>query len=301
MTAAEPDWLDLRRPVDDAARQKSLHLIDHAVARLSAEAESDEKRLLAIDIGAGTGNSALWFDAALRARLPDWELNWILLDSDQASLDYAAAALPHARTICAPIAGLPTLSSELLAASEFHGSRLLLTCSALLDVLTETDLTAVVRSLDDHDGLGLFLLSIVDGWELDPDHPSDAVIDAAFTAHQHRDGRLGHHAPERLMDLARRHGLTAVEGPSPWRLAAPADRTFLNRFLSERLDAAVDERPGLSAVAEDWWTQRQKQLGSGLSVRVDHLDVLIDAVGRACERETPTVRAITTPTGTETT
>ncbi|SDS90646.1 hypothetical protein SAMN04489752_2819 [Brevibacterium siliguriense] len=301
MTAAEPDWLDLRRPVDDAARQESLHLLDDAVARLSNGTEPNPKTLLAIDIGAGTGNSALWFDAALRARLPDWELNWILLDSDQASLDLAATALPHARTICAPISALPTLSTELLAASEFRESKLLLTCSALLDVLTEADLTAVVRSLDDHDGIGLFLLSIVDGWELDPDHPSDAVIDAAFTAHQHRDGRLGHHAPERLMDLARRHGLTAVEGPSPWRLAAPADRTFLNRFLSERLDAAVDEHPALSAVAQDWWTQRQEQLGSGLSVRVNHLDVLIDAVGRACGGETPTVRAITPPTGTKAT
>ncbi len=299
MTAAESDWLDLRRPVDDAARRESLHLLDHAVARLSAETESNTKSLLAVDIGAGTGNSALWFDTALRTRLPDWEINWILLDSDQASLDLAATALPHARTICAPIAAFPTLSAELLSASEFHGSQLLLTCSALLDVLTETDLIAVIRSLKDHDGLGLFLLSIVDGWELDPVHPYDAVIDAAFTAHQHRDGRLGHHAPERLMRLARRHGLTAVEGPSPWRLAAPADRTFLSRFLSERLDAALDEDPALATAARDWWSQRQAQLDSGLSVRVDHLDVLIDSVGRARGREPPTVRATTPPTGTE--
>ncbi|MGM0698691.1 MAG: hypothetical protein ACQEVD_07575 [Actinomycetota bacterium] len=299
MTAAEPGWLELRRPIDDAARQESLHLLDHAVARLSAETEPDTKSLLAIDIGAGTGNSALWFDTALRTRLPDWEINWILLDSDQASLDLAATALPHARTICTPIVALPTVSAELLSASEFHGSQMLLTCSALLDVLTETDLIAVVRTLKDHDGLGLFLLSIVGGWELDPVHPHDAAVDAAFTSHQHRDGRLGHHAPERLMNLARRHGLTAVKGPSPWHLTAPADRTFLARFLSERLDAACEEDPALAAAARDWWTQRQAQLDSGLIVRVDHLDVLIDPTGRARERENPTVRMTTPAVGTE--
>lgn len=299
MTAAEPDWLDLRRSVDDAARQESLHLLDDAVARLRYGAESNTKSLLAIDIGAGTGNSALWFDAALRARLPDWQINWILLDSDQASLDLAATALPDARTICAPISALPTLSAELLSASDFQGSQLLLTCSALFDVLTEADLTAVIRTLTDHDGLGLFLLSIVGGWELDPSHPHDAAIDAAFTAHQHRDGRLGHHAPEHLMSVARRHGLTAFEGPSPWRLSVPEDRTFLNRFLSERLEAAVEEDPALAAAAQDWWSQRLAQLDSGLRVRVDHLDVLIDAVDRG--RQTPAVRAATPPTGTEVT
>ena len=299
MTAAEPDWLDLRRPADDEARQESLHLLDDAVVRLRDGTESNSKSLLAIDIGAGTGNSALWFDAALRARLPDWQINWILLDSDQASLGLAATALPHARTICAPIDALPTLSTELLTTSEFQGSKLLLTCSALLDVLTETDLTAVVRSLTDHNGLGLFQLSIVGGWELDPPHPHDAGIDAAFTAHQHRDGRLGHHAPERLISLARRHGLTALDGPSPWRLAAPDDRTFLSRFLSERLEAACEEDPALAAAARDWWSQRQAQLDSGLRVRVDHLGVLIDATDRG--RETPTVRATTPPTGTEVT
>ena len=269
------------------------------VARLRDGTESNSKSLLAIDIGAGTGNSALWFDAALRARLPDWQINWILLDSDQASLGLAATDLPHARTICAPIDALPTASTELLTTSDFQGSQLLLTCSALFDVLTEADLTAVIRTLTDHDGLGLFLLSIVGGWELDPTHPHDAGIDAAFTAHQHRDGRLGHHAPDRLISLARRHGLTAFEGPSPWRLSAPEDRTFLNRFLSERLEAAVEEDPALAAAARDWWSQRQAQLDSGLRVRVDHLDVLIDATDRG--RQTSTVRATTPPTGTEVT
>ena len=287
MTAAEPDWLDLRRPVDDAARQESLQLLDDAVARLRDGTEPGTKSLLTIDIGAGTGNSSQWFDAVLRARLSDWEINWVLLDSDETSLDLAAAALPHARTVCAPIAALPALSTELLSASEFQGSKLLLTCSALLDVLTETDLTAVVRTLTDHDGLGLFLLSLVGGWTLEPAHPHDAAIDAAFTAHQHRDGRLGHHAPEHLMSLARRNGLTAVEGPSPWRLEAPADRTFLSRFLSERLDAAVDEDPALAEAAQAWWTQKQSQLDSGLRVRVDHRDVLIDAAESAREQETP--------------
>lgn len=301
MTAAEPGWLDLRRPVDDAARQESLPLLDDAVARLNTEAESNQRSLLAIDVGAGTGNSALWFDTALRARLPEWELNWVLLDSDRSSLDLAGTALPHARTVCAPIAALPELTAEVLTASEVPGTRLLLTCSALLDVLTEADLSCVVRTLEDHDGLGLFLLSIVGEWALHPTHPDDHAIDRAFTAHQHRDSRLGHHAPEHLITLARRRGLTAVAGSSPWRLSAPADRAFLTRFLSERLDAALDEDPTLADVTGDWRTQRRSQLDSGLRVRVDHLDVLIDATGRNREQTTAVAAPITRPTGTETT
>ncbi|WP_209371882.1 hypothetical protein [Brevibacterium renqingii] len=290
MTAAEPDWLDLRLTVDDAARQQSLPLLDRAVAALGPE---DDKPLLVIDIGAGTGNSARWFDVRLRERLPGRELTWVLFDADRASLDLAGRSLPQARTVCGPISALPDIARGLLtvdlhrtaadragaAAEPVRQKRpdLLLTCSALLDVLTSADLDAIVRTLDELAGIGLFLLSITGGWSLDPAHQHDALLDAAFTAHQHRVGRLGCDAPDELMALARARGAEVMSGSSPWRLQAPEDREFLARFLTERIEAAVDEDPELAETGKQWCADRLRQLDARLDVTVGHRDVLIDA------------------------
>ena len=315
MTAADADWLDLRVPVDDAAKQQSLHLLDHAVrvltpasadaAPASADAaptdalspgaappDGDHEPLLVIDIGAGTGNSARWFDDRLRERMPGRELDWVFIDADQASLDQAVRTMPKASAICAQISELPALTADLLntaeagtAGSPASGNgesgapRLLLTCSAVLDVLTRSDLETISDTLVRFRGIGLFLLSITGGWTLDPPHQHDTILNDAFTAHQHRDGRLGCDAPEALARLAADREATITSGQSPWLLHAPHDHEFLTRFLSERIDAAIGASPHLAQTGRDWLSARCSRLRTGLSVRVDHADLLIDASG----------------------
>lgn len=293
MTAADHDWLDLRAPFDDAAREHSLALLDQAVEALAGTAEAEP--LTVIDIGAGTGNSARWFDRALRPRLPGRELRWILLDADAASLRVASRSMPDATTATAPITELPAIAAEHLpgttAAHDSDGSaaehapgppasaRLLITCSAVLDVLAPADVEAVVDTLTRFSGLGLFLLSITEHWPLDPPDRRDALIEHAFSEHQAREGRLGDAGGAVLAAAARRAGARVTTGGSPWNLQGPRDREFLTRFLSERIDAVIEEDPELRPIAAAWLADRLEQAGTDLRVAVEHLDVLVDARG----------------------
>lgn len=292
MTAADHDWLDLRAPYDGAAREHSLDLVAEAVAALRGEPErpDGDEPLTVIDIGAGTGNSARWFDRALRPRLGGRPIRWVLLDADQASLDAASRQMPEAVTVTAPITELPRIAAEHLAPVTASGDRppsagtapgrLLISCSAVLDVLTAEDVDAVVDTLVRFSGVGLFLLSITESWPFDPPDRRDVLIEHAFSAHQARDGRLGDTGGAVMAAAAQRAGARVVTGASPWELESPADGAFLTRFLRERVDAVIEEDPELRPVAEAWLGDRLVQAGAGMRATVDHLDVLVDARDR---------------------
>lgn len=276
MKTAAHDWLDLRSPFDDAARRHSLPLIDQVAAALSTGREASPEPLTIIDIGAGTGRSALWFDRHLRPRLTGRSLHWVLLDADSASLRGAERVMPAAVTVAAPISRLP----EVVAAQQPAGAapgRLLITCSAVLDVLTPADVEVILDTLIRCAGLGLFLLSITDEYRLDPPDPRDAALSQAFAAHQARGGRLGSAGGVTLAGAARRAGAAVTTTTSPWQLAGPRDRAFIARFLTERIEAAAEADPALGAAGRAWLHDRLSQAKTRLSVRVDHLDVLVDA------------------------
>lgn len=257
MIAAEPDWLDLRAPFDDAARQYALPLLDKAANALSA---GPERPLVVIDIGAGTGNSMRWFDHHLRERLPGRSLHRVLVDADEAALDIAAQRFgTTVRTVAAPIASLPDVAAQALAEASLEARQpgnLLITGSALLDVLTRDDLVAIAETLRRFSGIGLFLLSISGQWRLSPPHPDDGVLDEAFGRHQRRQSRLGMQAAAALEEVALRIGSQVESSSSPWHLEAPRDAEFLTRFLTERVDAAIEADPSLAAIGQGWLAER---------------------------------------------
>lgn len=284
MTAADPTWLDLRIPFDDAAKHHSLPLLDRMAAHIGAVSNDSSGPVTIIDIGAGTGNSALWFDHHLGQRLPDRTLRWVLVDSDPEALAMAAENLPAAQTCAAPITQLPRIADQVMANQSPGAGRLVITCSALLDVLTDEDVTAIVETLVDHRGFGLLLLSITGQWRLDPADPDDDALHRAFSTHQHRAGRLGADAPETLLEAAHRAGVTTATSASPWQLHAPADHEFIDRFLAERVDAVVEYDPNLENTAGQWLQRRRAQLDTGLTITVDHLDLYLDATAPSQDR-----------------
>ena len=228
-----------------------------------------------LDLGAGTGNSMRWFRQHLQPQLTGRDLRWILLDTDQAALQTAAQTMPDAKTIVAPITELPQIVDDLLLQGTESG-QLLITGSAVLDVFTAADLDTITRTLVKHSGLGLFLLSITGDWQLTPADPEDAVINQAFAAHQLRDGKLGADSPDVLLAAAQQAGATVESMDSPWWMKAPRDQEFMVQFLSERIEAVIEEAPQLRTVAADWLNRRFAQLADGLTVEVDHLDLFID-------------------------
>lgn len=273
MTAAH-DWLDLRVPFDDAARRHSLSLLNQLASALRSRTPGEPQAVTVIDIGAGTGNSARWFRQHLPVLLPGQPLRWVLVDTDQAALDTAVATLPGVETVTANISQLPSIANDLLASAP---GRLLITGSAVLDVLTSHDLQAIVDTLVQHRGLGLFLLSITGQWQLTPADCDDEKINDAFCGHQRREGKLGPIAPEVLSQLALEADAEVTTTPAAWQLTAPQDQDFIKRFLTERSAAAVEHQPQLDTIATRWLYRRLQHCAESLTVAVDHLDVAVDA------------------------
>ncbi len=219
-------WLGLREPADAEARAADLaDLLPGPVRTVR-------------DLGCGTGSLARW----LAPRLPGPQ-HWILMDRDPALLEHAAA---HVR-----VDGV-TVTTELgdvtaLTAADLTGTDLL-TCSALLDLLTEGEIAALAAAAAESRTPVLFTLSVAGEVTLDPAWPEDAAVAAAFDEHQRREtgGRrlLGPDAPAAAATAFEKAGATVVTRPSPWRLGP--DRPELTaQWLRGWVGAARVQRPDL--------------------------------------------------------
>ncbi len=249
------DWLALRRAADAAARDRALDLVAEWVA---AAPEADP--LTIVDVGAGTGANS----AYLESRLPR-AARWVLLDHDS-DLLAASVAVDTERVV----GGIGELDGLIRA----HHPQLL-TCSALLDLLTAAELDELANVLVTHRVAALFSLTVDGTVQLDPPEPQDAALTAAFNAHQARAGRPGSDAAGYLADRCARLGLRVRTADTPWLLDSTA-APLINRLLTERIDAVVEARPELASAAAEWLAARLALLDDGeLRVRVGHLDLLI--------------------------
>lgn len=283
------DWLDMRIAYDNTARTASLPLVDAALEAVAGRRETtpaantaptaptapavpaaEDRRLRICDIGAGTGNSALWFDTAFADR-GITERTWLLIDDDPDALTQAAARIGsapdrRAETRRAPIAELPRILDVGRPVD-------LITGSAVLDVLRPADAAALIDTLAATGAPGLFLLTITGDWQLNPVHPADRQIASAFAAHQQREGRLGAAAASHLQDAAEAAGMRVQSTASPWQLSAREDHAFLTRFLTDRVTAASEQDAGSAALFTAWLGDRLAD--ETLTITVDHRDLLI--------------------------
>jgi hypothetical protein len=218
-------WLSLREPADADARAAEL------VAELALTPP-----LTIRDLGCGTGSLGRW----LAPRLGGPQ-HWILMDRDPALLEHAAGHLPAGVTVETHLGDVTALTGDDLTETS------LLTCSALLDLLTAEEVAALAAACAVHGTPVLFTLSVTGQVGFDPADPRDADIAEAFNAHQRRevDGRrlLGPDAAEVTADAFRRAGAEVVVRPSPWRLE-PGD-PLAPQWLAGWLGAAAEQRPEL--------------------------------------------------------
>src|SRR5206468_5823238 len=122
----------------------------------------------------------------------------------------------------------------------------------------------------------LLTLTVVGRVELDPPHPLDAVVAAAFDAHQRRTvaGRrqLG---PDAVGVAARAFvacGAAVDVRPSPWLLGG-ADADLTAAWLTGWVGAAAQRRPDLAL--EDYLAERLATARAGrLRATVHHADLL---------------------------
>jgi methyltransferase family protein len=240
-------WLALREPADAAAR--ATDLVEHLQATDSHVIH---------DLGCGTGSMARW----LAPRLPG-EQQWILHDRDAELLEIAAARHPSAETRQDDITHLKP--ADLTGAT-------LITASALLDMLTEEELTRLVTVCAPWPTL--LTLSVIGRVELNPADPLDDRVAAAFNDHQRRGRRLGPGAAQAAREQFERLGSQVITRPSPWRLDA-AQQDLTAEWFRGWVGAACEQQPDLKVEAETYTRERLAQLSAGqLTVTVGHEDLL---------------------------
>lgn len=261
-----PDWLALREPADAAARDAGL------VAELCRLLPPG--RVVVHDLGCGTGSMGRW----LAPQLPGPQ-HWVLHDREPELLAEAVAALPPTAADGSAVT-VETRQRDLATVDPAElGGASLITASALLDMLTATEVERLVGLCTDAGCPALLTLSVVGRVELEPADPLDAAVAAAFNAHQRRTtgGRrlLGPDAVDLAARLFRRLGAEVVRRPSPWRLG-PADPALVSAWFEGWWGAAREQRPELAAPAAAWVERRRAAAAAGrLRVSVHHDDLLV--------------------------
>ncbi len=245
-----PTWLALREPADATAR--ATELIDLLPPGISTIR----------DLGCGTGSLGRWL--APQLAVPQ---RWILQDLDSMLLAQAADQLSVTGVTASTTLGdVTTLTAAELADTD------LVTCSALLDLLTGAELAELAAVCAASHTSALFTLSVAGLVTLEPADPRDDQIRAAFNEHQRRtvDGRqlLGPDAPDAAVVAFEKAGATVVTRTSPWQLG-PHLPELTAAWLRGWVGAAQEQDSGLGL--GDYLSERLAHLPAA---RVEHVDLL---------------------------
>jgi hypothetical protein len=260
-------WLALREPADAAARARDL--VEELVQRLPTTG-----RRVIHDLGCGSGAMGRW----LAPLLPGPQ-HWVLHDRDAELLSTATADLPGPAADGAAV----TVETKLSDIGRLHpddlAGAMLVTASALLDMLTGGELAALASLCVATGCPALLTLSVVGRVELTPADPLDGRVAAAFNAHQRRSterGRLlGPDAPAVAVGEFGRLGARVLERPSPWRLGA-SHADLVTEWLAGWIGAACEHEPELASQMADYRRRRLTATMAGqLVVTVDHADLLV--------------------------
>lgn len=257
MSGFSADWLDMRRPFDDAARNRNVF---EKVCRLVSSTE----RPRILDLASGSGATLAAFESVLEV-----SPRWTLTDSDSGLLEIAHQRFPEADIRCI------NLESELedldLTAFDF------VTTSAFFDLVSTGWMERFAKRLTDA-RIPLYAALTYDGrHKLTPADPDDAQVFDAFNRHQRTDKgfgpALGPGATQLLNQFLKNAGYMTHGGQSDWR-TGPSDFSFVFKLLSGILDSATEIEPDRDAELNQWFRRRIVALEKGqLSVRVGHLDL----------------------------
>mgnify|MGYP004510783087 CR=1 FL=1 len=253
------DWLLLREPADAAARATDLPGL-----------VKTEGELVIRDLGCGAGSMARW----LAPLLPGPQ-RWILQDRDPHLLAYAESHLPPAAADGSPVtATTAELDVADLTPADLDGVGLV-TCSALLDLFTADEITALAGVCAAARVPALFTLTVAGEVILDPPHPLDEQVTAAFNDHQRRRTGdrwlLGPEAVGAAAGAFAQAGATVTTRTSPWELG-PDQGPLILEWLRGWVAAAGEQRPDLQL--DGYLAARSGAAGAGeLRVTVCHQDL----------------------------
>ncbi len=262
---AASDWLSLRRPADHAARRPTLPALQRLSQHLSADL-GDSGSISVLDLGAGTGSNLAWLGPRL-----DVPQAWTLIDRDEDLLRLAPVK-PSAQVVS--VRRLAAELDEVAAAQLRDDVPILVTCSAVLDVLTTAQVESLCQRIAETGVTALFSLSVTGRVDITPGMSLDDRIDAIFNAHQQRDGLAGPGATSVARGVLLAAGFDVEVIATPWELG-PHDAVLAERYLKDRVASAVEHDPSLAKSSRAWLSSRLQELREGtLTVRVGHEDLV---------------------------
>jgi SAM-dependent methyltransferase len=248
-------WLDLREPLDHAARDAAL--LQRAAACLPATGGA------ILDLGSGTGSSYRAFAPIEAARQ-----RWQLVDNDPLLLAEASRRCgASVQTRCADLRQLDALPLD-----GVH----LVTASALLDLCPEDWIDGLATRIA-ASGAGFYAALSYDGeMHFSPGHQLDATVVSAFNSHQRSDKglgpALGPDAASVTARIFRNHGFTVASAPSPWHIGT--ERKAMLTDLVAGIVGAVLETGSLSAESVAGWGDFHRAPSGSGTLTVGHVDLL---------------------------
>ncbi len=266
-TRVSPDWLELRERADATARSRDL------VRRLRRRLPADGP-LVVHDLACGGGSMGRWLAPLLAG-----PQRWVLHDHDTDLLARARSELPGPAADGATVTVETRLSDITRLGREELGGADLITASALLDLLTEDELAALIEACAGAGCPVLFALSVTGRVQLLPADPLDTRVAGSFDAHQRRAtsrGRLlGPDAVEAAVAGFRELGAETFVEPSPWRLG-PAEAGLAAEWFAGWIGAACEQDEDLAANAGLYRRRRRREAETAsLTVTVGHADLLV--------------------------
>ena len=256
MSGFTASWLALREPADAAARSESVV----SFVGGSFVARSFQGRV--IDLGGGTGSNVRYLSSILPS-----PQDWTIVDNDPLLLARAPAGVTTHRADLNALVDDPAL---------FRGCALV-TASALLDLVSEEWLAALVLRCRAADAAVLFALSYDGRIVCTPAEPEDEDVRRLVNAHQKSDKgfgpALGPDAAARTVALLAAAGYAVKQEQSDWNLGP--ESVALQRELVEGWAAAASEiAPQRRASIADWRARRIAHVDAGGSrIVVGHVDV----------------------------
>jgi hypothetical protein len=272
-----PDWLGLREPVDHRSRSARVGgaLRDWAQARWSRTG----RPLRIVDLAAGTGSNCRY----LSERLPVPQA-WRLIDRDPGLLDQAAERFDRGQTPRSLPATLLAIDIETLDLAAVDLAEVtrgadLVTCSALLDLVSAAWLEALVVAIARRRQAFLAALTYDGGMRWAMADPTDAQVVDLVNRHQRSDKgfglALGPEANPALDALLAETPAAVVTGDSNWVLG-PDEAALQAMLLPMWARAAKAVLPTDAASVDAWLARRIDGVATiGSLLVVGHRDVFV--------------------------
>lgn len=264
METFSSDWLQLREPLDHAARADTLLALLQA-HQLPGPAES--KPLQVLDLGAGSGSNLRYLGPRIQG-----PQQWLLIDHDPELLAQISAPRTDIEIDCRQ----EDLNTWIRRGDA--GQPDLVTGSALLDLVSAEWLDQLRNCCTAWGSAVLFALTVNERLHIAPKDPDDAIILQNFLQHQVRDKgfgpALGPTATHVLANRLQADGYRVYREPSSWHLSA-GEKDLVAELLTGWMSAAIEQDPDQQDRFRSWWERRMVSVQRGeIVLEVGHWDLL---------------------------